>query len=182
MTDECRFADGSTSGDKGLWLPGANCPGNTEVRIEPPIDTKETQGAVPGQSEWRRGPRLCRTLCGRDARILIPRWRWWSVSARLQAGSHPAGVNPNGKAQEGARRPPGNAGVPPATLFLAEGHEPSAQRCGQAACRRREPQRQGPRRRTAPTRERGRPARNLIPGWRSRTASATLRAGSLPPA
>ena len=48
------------------------------------------------------------------------------------------------------RSPPGNAGVPPATLFLAGGREASAQGCGQATCRRREPQRQGPRRRTAP--------------------------------
>ena len=26
--------------------------------------TKATPGAVPGQSKWRRGPGLCRTLCG----------------------------------------------------------------------------------------------------------------------
>ncbi len=29
---------------------------------------------------------------GRLARNLIPGWRWWSVSATLQPGSHPAGV------------------------------------------------------------------------------------------
>ena len=40
------------------------------------------------------------------------------------------------------------------------------------------PERQG----RSPTRERGRPARILIPGWRSRSVSATLPAGSHPAA
>ena len=36
---------------------------------------------------------------GRPARILVPRWRWWSVSATLPAGSHPAGVNGIGQSE-----------------------------------------------------------------------------------
>jgi len=32
------------------------------------VKPKQTQGAVPGRSEWRRWPRLCPTWCGRDAR------------------------------------------------------------------------------------------------------------------
>ncbi len=73
---------------------------------------------------------------GRLARSLISGWRKWSDSTRLPAGSHPAGVNGDGKAQGNARRPPGNAGVPPATLFLAGGDGAVAQRSRQATTQR----------------------------------------------
>ena len=36
---------------------------------------------------------------GRLARNLISAWRWWSVSATLPAGSHPAGVNAIGQSE-----------------------------------------------------------------------------------
>ena len=96
------------------------------------------------------------------------------------------------------RSPPGNAGVPPASLFLAGGRGASARRCRPAATlpagtphRRslrhsarllRLPLKGGVIEGRSPTRERGRPARNLIPGWRRWSVNATLQAGSHPAA
>ena len=104
--------------------------------------------------------------------------------------------------------PPGNAGVPPASLFLAGGRGASARGCRQAATLPPDPARsclqassitpplrgsrregearlragggQTRRRVSDSPRERGRPARNLIPGWRRWSDSARLPAGSHP--
>ncbi len=59
-------------------------------QITPPV-----RGSGQGRSPTRDR--------GRPARILIPRWRWWSVGATLPAGSHPAGVNRMGQSESKAR-------------------------------------------------------------------------------
>ena len=52
-------------------------------------------GRSPTRERGRPAPRER----GRLARNLISGWRWWSVSARLPAGSHPAGVNRIGQSE-----------------------------------------------------------------------------------
>ncbi len=152
-------------------------------------------------------------MCGRDARV--PGW----ASSTQQTGNlicTPPRIGARRRLQA-SRITPGNAGVSPATLFLAGGGGASAQGCRQPATlpactalaspnerqdpvavpsqRRRWPRLRQARRRLqassvqsplrgsgqgrSPTRERGRPARNLIPGWRWWSVGARLQAGSL---
>ena len=100
----------------------------------PPRDpVAETGEAVPGKGAGV--PPATPRERGRLARNLIPGWRKWSGSARLPAGSPPAGVNGDGEAQRDPRRrcrsnrvadipdaPPGNgAGGTPA---FPGGHPP----------------------------------------------------------
>ena len=54
-----------------LWPPlsfSATLQAATLSAGTPSAKPKESHGAVAGRSKWRRWPRLCQALCGRDAR------------------------------------------------------------------------------------------------------------------
>ena len=72
-----------------------------------------------------------------------------------------------------ARNPPGTRASRPHPYSWLEEMERQHKVAGGQPPSGRERRWQGPRERTAPPRERGRPARNLIPGWRRRSGSAT---------
>ena len=81
-------------------------------RITPPL-----RGSRRSRAVWRR----------------LMRWGEWRRSHLPTAGAYLRGSELAPHRLDKGEAPPGNAGVPPASLFLAGGDGASAQRCRQAA-------------------------------------------------